>query len=153
MKKIKLTQGKYAIVDDKDFEYLNQFKWSFSGRYAQRVSRGKHIYMHRLILDFPSGVDIDHINCDKLDNRKSNLRVCTRSQNNANLPKPSHNTSGYKGVSWDKRACKWVARLNKDGKLRFSKHFDNKLDAAKAYNEKITEMFGSFAKLNNIKEI
>jgi hypothetical protein len=155
-KTIELSNGKTAIVDDIDFPTLNKYKWSFHGKYAHRVEiiggKQKHIYMHRDIMAFPVGCDIDHINGNKLDNRKSNLRICTRSQNNANMGKPSNNTSGYKGVSWDKRANKWVARLNSNGKLQWSKHFDNKIDAAKAYNSVILEVFGQFAKLNNIKE-
>lgn len=156
-KLIELSNNKVAIVDDNVFDSLSVYKWSFNGRYAHRSKwlkggKTKHFYMHRDIMSPPDGYDTDHVNGNKLDNRKCNLRVCTRSQNNANMGKPSHNTSGYRGVSWDKRANKWLAKLTCDSKAILSKHFDNKMDAVNAYNLAMINVFGSFAKLNNIKE-
>ncbi len=158
-KTIPLTQGKVAIVSNEDYEYLSQWKWSFHGKYAHRsewIKGGKgkqiHHYMHRQLMNVPKGLDTDHINGDKLDNRRENLRVCSRSQNNANMTKPSHNTSGFRGVSWDKRAKKWQARINKNGKLQYCARFEDKLSAAKAYNDKFFELYGNYAKLNIIKE-
>jgi len=94
MKEIKLTQGKFAIVDDADYNWLNQWKW-----YAKICSNGKRIYvarfqringkpttiyMHRIITNCPEDKEVDHINGDSLDNRRKNLRIVTRSENSNN---------------------------------------------------------------------
>ena len=88
MKAILLTQGKCAIVDNQDFNFINRWKWYFSGRYAVRGvwidKKVKIVRMHRVLLNIPSNKECDHINGDKLDNRRSNLRVCTRSDNGKN---------------------------------------------------------------------
>ena len=117
MKKIKLSKGKVALVDNEDYIWLNQWKWHFmAGGYAMRHLRisedknSKLIYMHRQILNTPKGLESDHINRNKLDNRKENLRVATRSQNNMNRKKRINCTSKYKGVSWHKQRKKWQAR-------------------------------------------
>jgi len=97
------------MVDDEDYEYINRWKWYiFKGTntfYATRTLprvNGKHlnINMHRVILQTPDGMYVDHINGNGLDNRGVNLRNCTRSQNQHNRGKSRNNTSGYKGVSW-----------------------------------------------------
>jgi hypothetical protein len=106
MKKIELTQGKYTLVDDKDFEWLNQWKWcySFYG-YAIRNKNWKNgkpqglIYMHRLINNTPNGLHTDHINRNKLDNRRENLRSATDTQNAINKGLRKDNTSKIIGVS------------------------------------------------------
>ena len=134
MKKILLTKGKYALVDNEDFDWLNQWKWSFDGRYVQRVSKGKHIRMHRLIMNFPIE-DIDHINRNKLDNRRKNLRTVTRTLNLFNKPKQSNNTSGFKGVSWYKRDKRWVAFISKDYKRINLGYFTDAFKASLARKE------------------
>ena len=113
---IPLTQGKSAIVSDSDFEYLNQFKWCISPNgYAIRniIVNGKKTQerMHRVIAKIPLGKFTDHINGDKLDNRNFNLRIATKSQNAANAKLQINNTSGFRGVSWDKRCFKWYAYI------------------------------------------
>lgn len=113
-KKIKLTQGKYAIVDNDDFDKLNQWKWWVDYRgYAVRDVGGrknkKRILMHRLINNTPKGLSTDHINRNKLDNRRKNLRTVNQSQNLFNTGLPKNNTSGYKGIQWYKN--RWVARI------------------------------------------
>lgn len=115
-KKIKLTQGKYALVDNEDFQFLDQWKWFFDLRdgYA-RTNSGK-ILMHRLINGTPKGFITDHINRNKLDNRKENLRTVDKSLNAFNTGLWKHNKSGFKGVSWDKLNQKWRASINKNGK-------------------------------------
>ena len=115
-KTILLTKGMVATVDDEDYDYLNQFKWCFSGNYAVHRnyptgSKPKMIKMHRLINKTPDGFDTDHINRNKLDNRKSNLRTVTRSQNASNMGIKSNNTSGYRGIHWDKSRNKWMVFL------------------------------------------
>jgi len=98
MRTIKLTQGKFAIVDDCDFEWLNQWKWHYSAGYVVSKMGGKNIYLHRFILQTPPKMDTDHINHNKLDNRRKNLRVATRSQNKQNTLISRANKSGFKGV-------------------------------------------------------
>ena len=130
MKKIKLTQNKYAIVDD-DYEWLNQFKWHFSKGYAARSVGGrknkKYVWMHRLINNTPKDLFTDHINRNKLDNRKCNLRSVNKSQNGLNREKPKNNTSGYKGVYWDSYTNKWRGELRIYGKrIRFGRFINIK---------------------------
>lgn len=121
MKKIKLSQGKFVILDDSDFEYLNQWGWYFMpiGYAGRNMKIGKTktvIYMHREIIKTPTGFVTDHINRDKLDNRRSNLRIVTRSQNGINTGLQSNNVSGYKGVSWHKKHKLWHTRIKKQNK-------------------------------------
>jgi len=116
MKQIKLTQGKYALVADADFEYLNQFHWSIDGSgYPQRANKTpkgwRPIRMHRDILKLKDGEIGDHINRNKLDNQLNNLRKCTPRVNVINRPISKNNTSGYKGVNWDKWSSKWRAEI------------------------------------------
>src|SRR4051812_35760807 len=103
MKYITLTQNKQAIVDDEDYEWLKQWKWTFDGRYAQRnlYANGgkKKLYMHRLIMGANKRQLIDHINQDRLDNQRNNLRFANKSVNGFNRGLPNNNTSGFKGVT------------------------------------------------------
>lgn len=152
---ISITQGKYALVDDEDFEYVNQFKWQYHYKgYAVstfgKSPNRKNVKMHRLIINAPDHLQVDHINGNKLDNRKSNLRLCTNSENQRNTGKKSTNTSGYKGVSWKKGNSKFAAQIQVEGKNKHIGYFHNPVDAAKAYNQKAIEYFGEFALLNEV---
>lgn len=122
MKRIKLTKGKYALVDDEDFEYLNQFKWCFNGYAIRRVKIAKHVYkvifIHRIVNNIPDGFEGDHINHDKLDNRRSNLRTVTHKQNTRN-PGLRKNSSGTLGVSWIKDRQKWLATIATNRKTKY----------------------------------
>lgn len=154
MKEIPLTRGAVAIVDNDDFEYLNQFRWYLNSEgYAVRDKRsgGKRtrIRMHREIIKTPDGMDTDHINNNRLDNRKENLRTCSRAENICNSLIRKDNTSGYKGVSYFKPAKKWKMQITMNGKS-ICKYFDNPKDAAIAYNDAATKYFGKFANLNKI---
>ncbi len=153
-KKIPLTQGKYTIVDDEDYEWLNQFKWyAVRGRstfYAQRMLKRKCLRMHREIMNAPLGKEVDHRNRDGLDNQRANLRVCTHQQNIFNHIKQKKATSRHKGVSWNKRERKWIARIGHNKQRMYLGYFNNEDEAARAYNEKVTELFGEFARPNNI---
>lgn len=157
MKRIKLTQGKYALVDDADFEYLNKFKWCInnSGYAVRRVGgrKAKLTIMHRVLMGAQEGQEVDHANRDKLDNRMSNLRFVTRAQNIANTPLSKRNTSGFKGVHWNKAKGKWQIRIGFEGKVVSLGYHNNKVEAAKRYNEKALELYGNHAWLNPIKEI
>jgi AP2 domain. len=151
-KEIKLTQGMVAIVDDEWFDYLNQFKWQATKMKNGKWYASRVVKMHREIAGViaiqPTKVDVDHRNQNGLDNRVENLRVGTRSQNMSNTKKYSTNTSGYKGVMWSKRQSKWIAQIKYHGKLFHLGVFDNKIDAARAYDAAATDKFGEFAGLN-----
>ncbi len=152
MNYIKLTQGYETIVDDEDYEYLNQFKWYFS-RQGYAVRNGKkhsRITLHRVITNCPNNLHVDHINCNKLDNRKCNLRICNQSQNNRNTLKYKNKSSKYKGVS-KASPNRWRAQIKLNYKKFHLGYFEIEEDAARAYNEKAKELFGEFANLNEIK--
>lgn len=150
MKKIKLTQNKFVLVDDEDFEYLNQWKWQFGGRrYAVRtINHSQKIYMHRQIMNPPKNMEIDHINGNELDNRKENLRFANRRQNQLNAKPHKGSISGYKGVYLKKLNTekKWVVYIQQ----KYIGSFVNKINAAKAYNQAAIKYFGEFARLNTI---
>lgn len=137
MKTIQLTQNKITIIDDEDFELISQYKWYYGNRYALSGSKikGKQctVYMHRLVMNAQEGDEVDHINLDKLDNRKLNLRFCTRSGNMQNSKKHKNNTSGHKGVYWNKYAKKWRAQIVLNYKLIYLGYFKNIEDAVDAY--------------------
>lgn len=112
MKKIKLTQGFEAIVDDSDFEWLSQWKWFYEKGYAKTWIKGKRILMHRWILSPAKYFVTDHINFNKLDNREKNLRIVTRAENNIHREKYKINKTGYKGVKYRKGLSKpFMARI------------------------------------------
>jgi hypothetical protein len=151
MKEIELTNGKVAIVDDEDYEWLSQWKWLCTHKgYAARCVRIKNgnpitVYMHREIIGPPDGMFTDHINHDKLDNRRENLRVCTMSQNNANIPKRKNNSSGRKGVYWREDAKKWIAQISPGGTRINLGYFSDINDASCAYKNAAEKYFGDFA--------
>lgn len=159
MKQIPLTQGKFALVDDEDFEFLNQFKWQaanfrgvfYASRKINKNGKWGNVFMHRQILGLTDPkVQTDHINGDGLDNQRSNLRACTHSQNQRNKGKYKQNTSGFKGCSWYKRLKKWRVQITVNGKDINVGYFNSKDAAAHAYNEKAKEFHGEFARLNEI---
>jgi hypothetical protein len=156
MKEIQLTQGKTAIVDDEDFEYLNQWKWyakhnkyTYYAMRDERINKIKNtVRMHRLILDVPQGLFIDHINHNGFDNRKENLRICTHSQNSMNCKKRENSFSIYKGVTFNKILNNWRATITLNNKQIQIGGFSIAEEAAMAYNQKAVELFGEFAYLN-----
>jgi len=155
MKEIPLTQGKVAIVDDEDFEELNQHKWCLSGdgKYARRcIGNNIGIYMHSVIVNTPKGMETDHINHNTLDNQRENLRVCTGSQNMKNRDKQNNNTSGYKGVTYitnkTKRVKRWLAQTMEKRKHIVIGYFNTAEEAALAYDKYALENHGEFAITN-----
>lgn len=156
-KQIPLTQGRFALVDDEDFEHLNKWNWFFNNGYAKRVKcrekidekyKQVQVLMHRVINQTPDGFETDHIDGDKLNNQKYNLRTATRSQNSMNSigKKRYSSSSKYKGV--DFHQGKWRAVIRGFKKQIYIGHFSEEIEAAKAYNKKAIDLFGKFAKLN-----
>lgn len=158
MRAIELTKGRVTVVDDEDFEVLAQWRWHLGGSgYAARTRRiggrkTEKVLMHRVIMGNPEGMHIDHINGDPLDNRRSNLRIVTRFQNEQNRGKNKNNTSGYKGVTFSKKEQKWVAQITANGKSYRAGCHASPEAAAQAYNEAATRLHGEFATLNKIPQ-
>ncbi len=155
MKKIKLTNGKYALVDDKDFEYLSQWKWKaldnehtwYAYRQGKENGINKRIYMHRVITNCPKGLVVDHIKHNGLDNQRKNIRICSVSDNSRN--KRHKNKSGYKGVRYrENRENPFNPKIFLDGKEIGLGHYKDAKDAARIYDYKAKELFGEFAYLN-----
>ena len=151
-KEIPLTRGKVAIVDDDDFERMSKLKWKArrdrTGTwYAERNTGDQKfngIGMHRMILDTAAPF-IDHRNGDGLDNRRENLRPATHSQNQANRRRLPTNTSGYKGVTWNKKSAKWQAGIKVDGRSFHLGLHDTAQAAGDAYAAAAVRHFGEFA--------
>jgi hypothetical protein len=145
-KKIYLLDDVYALVDDEDYEWLSTYTWYYhSAGYAMTENS---VLMHRMILNSPKGIFTDHVNRNRLDNRKSNLRMCTVSENNKNKGMRSDNKSGYKGVHWDKRNKKWRARIVLDKKSIHLGLFSSIEYAVKAYDEASPKYHKEFSSPN-----
>jgi len=145
-----LTQGKYTIVDNDDYEFLNQFKWYYSTSgtgYAIGLVNNKRTPMHRLLMNEPDGKHIDHANGNGLDNSKKNLRICTAAQNQHNKRMLKNNKSGYKGVYKCNTRNRWVAQFRGENILK-RKHCRTLEQAAKCYDDWAEEFAGEFAKTN-----
>lgn len=150
MKEIQLTQNRIALVSNEDYEYLNQFPWCVAGPgYPQTGQLGKK-YMHQVIMNPSKGFTVDHIDGNKFNNQRNNLRVCTSFQNSKNHLIHKANTSGYKGVSWMKNKKRWRAYIKLNYKQIWLGLFDTREEAAKAYNQAALKYFGEFARLNII---
>lgn len=149
MQKIFVKPNSYALVDDGDYHLLSGFKWHLRGikkQYASGRVFGKDCYMHRIIMGTPVGMETDHINGDPLDNRRSNLRVCTPRQNQANSVLRNTNKTGYKGVRL--HGSKWVARIRHEGGVaKILGSFDSKEEAAEAYRAAAIEQYGEFVRI------
>jgi hypothetical protein len=198
----------YMLVDDEDYEMIMEAPWSYtktgklrkqsgkwrlfqptpnlkygvtySGPYTDRSNGRSQAFVHRLIMGFPEGMDVDHINGNALDNRRENLRVCTRSQNAMNKKLRSDSTTGYKGVYKCKPTVqrkKYVSKKTGEvtyhewtnnyknkpyvtrvgipgtsGKKKTVGYFATAEEAAQAYNDYVIKEYGKFAYLNEIKE-
>ena len=141
-------------IDKEDLRLIQAYKWFNAGRYpiAHVYKKGKRIslYMHKLIINCPEGMEVDHINGDGFDNRKSNLRLATRQQNSYNQKRNTLNSSGYKGVGWYKARNKWRATIYHNNKCKYLGLFETKEEAAKRYNQQAKLLFGEFARLNSV---
>ena len=155
MKKIKTSQGHVVIVDDIDYPSVFLYKWQSKKRgktyYAVRqiCIEGKpvEIALHRQILCAQKGQHIDHINHNGLDNRRANLRFCTRSQNMGNMLK-QNGSSQYKGVTWKKDSHRWAAQIQCQKQKLHLGYYKREVDAAIAYDQAALNYFGSFAFIN-----
>lgn len=145
MKKIKLTNRKYALVDDEDFVWLDKLKWYCGGRYAKRGNPS--VYMHRLIMRAKKGIEVDHKNGNGLDNRKSNLRLCSQTENTRNSKISKRNSSGFKGVRLHKKNGKWRASIMANSKPISLGYFNTKEQAALAYAEASKKYHLEFSRL------
>jgi len=158
MKQIPLSQGKFALVDDEDYERVNQYKWCInSNGYAvtsYRDSNGKRkaMKMHRFILNLNKGDSlVDHRDTIRINNQKYNLRVASFVENLRNQKINKNNKSGFKGVRLHKPSSLYIAQIGINGKQKHIGYFKCPVEAAKAYNEAAIKYFGEFAQLNEIK--
>lgn len=143
-----VSNGKSFLIDKDDYEVVNKINWTVS---KNNVVASKNYLLHRYLLNIKDkSLVIDHINHNPKDNRKSNLRICTAHQNAMNCSIPINNTSGYKGVSWSKQHSKWISYIKYKYKKIHIGLFNNKIDAAIAYNDMAKKLFGQFACLNKI---
>ena len=151
MKTIALPKGLVALVDDEDFEWLSQSHWGLqwsSGKFyasyqRKKKGRAKTVLMHRLIIGAEKGQQVDHQNGQTLDNQRKNLRLCNASQNVANSRRNRNNTSGFKGVSANRK--RWKAQIGSldCGTFKHLGTFDTKEEAALAYDAEATSRYGS----------
>lgn len=142
-----------TVVDNDVYEWASKIDWRIKdGNYFFFQKGSKRFYLHRLIANTPEGFVTDHINGDTLDNLKSNLRVTSNRENLFNFGIRCDNTSGYRGVWFRKSINRWVAEIKKDGKKYHLGSYKTAEEAATVYNEKAKEVFGKYARLNNIKK-
>jgi hypothetical protein len=156
-RRIYLSEDAWTILDQQDYYRFGCFKWEISGNdnkfYAVRnvkagSSRTTTVRLHRLILNAPQDLVVDHINGDSLDNRRANLRLATHSQNCCNKKKRENTSSRFMGVCFEKSKNKWCVRIRHSGKRIWLGRFDSEIDAAKAYDEAAKKYHGEFARLN-----
>jgi hypothetical protein len=145
---VNLSKDMMARVSGIDYALLQKHKWCVSNGYAASRIDGHLVYMHRLILNAPAGVGIDHIDGDKLNNERGNLRLATQRQNMRNQPRHRQGTSGYKGVSLRNDTGKYAAHITVDYKKLSLGCYADPVVAARAYDEAARLHFGEFARLN-----
>jgi len=148
--------GYEVLIDDEDYEKVKAIDWytlAWKGKVYFRIQKyagnykRKTTFLHRVIINAPSGMEVDHINGNTLDNRKANLRVCKHSENTKNR-KLNRNKTGYKGVCFRKDRRKYTARIRKDGKLYFLGYFSTPEEAYAAYCEASKKYHGEFGRIS-----
>lgn len=135
-----------AIIDLEDVKKVKGYKWAYSYGYARNAK--KRVLLHRLIINCPDDMVVDHINRNPLDNRKENLRICTQQQNSMNRSVQSNNTSGVVGVTWDKSRNKWMAQIKINQKHKTLGHYENIEDAIEARKQAEILYFGDYRNNN-----
>lgn len=151
--RIRLNRGDTLIIDERDYLSINKYSWTSNNGYVFRTKfdngSAKRIYIHRHLTKAPDGMVVDHINGNPLDNRRSNLRVCTHKENSRNRKKPNSGLlSKFKGVR--PRENGFEANVSTEGKTYYVGTFSSEIEAAIAYNQKATKLFGEYAMLNEI---
>ena len=148
---IHMKRGKECIISTSTIEIVRPYTWCVEGTgYVMSRSSGIAVKIHRLITSAKKGIYVDHIDGNPLNNRLENLRTCFKQQNEFNTKRRSDNTSGYKGVCFDSKRALFRAYITKDGKQYHLGYFITKEEAAYAYNKMAVELFGDFARLNEI---
>lgn len=164
MRRIKLTQGQFALIDDIDFERISQYKWhavKASNKHSWYANTniwikkdGKKIRyslrMHRFLLNTPKGKVVDHINGNGLDNRRENIRICDQKNNVCNAIAHRNSISKYRGVSL--QSGKWKVQIQINKKKIHLGYFDSEEEAAQVYNKAAKKYHGEFARLNKVEE-
>jgi hypothetical protein len=146
------ADGKSFIFDLEDYDFIKGFTWRLDCQnYVKTSIDGKTVALHRLLLQPALGKEIDHINLDPTDNRRRNLRLATRQENERNKSLSKANTSGYKGVHWHKHRNKWRAMIKVNQKSIHLGLFEEVDEAAEVYNAAAKKYFGEYAWLNPIK--
>lgn len=156
---LRLTNSdRVAVIDDIDAHWISQREWALDGRgyvvcylFGRRNASPKSVQLHRLITLAPDTMTVDHWDRDTLNNRRSNLRVATQSQQNANRAK-FKGASQYKGVFRRRDGLKWCAQVSWKGWRYSLGSFEDEVDAARAYNYAATKLMGDFARLNEVSE-
>jgi hypothetical protein len=153
MKRIPLTRGLFAQVDDEDYEELSRTKWSLlvsgsGGKYGTNFALG---LLHRHIMGAPEGSVVDHRNGDGLDCRRENMRICSSAENSRNRKRRVDCSSGFKGVCYRPRLGRWVAEIHAHGHRHYLGVFSTPEGAAAAYDAKAIELHGEFAKTNEVR--
>ena len=155
MRTISLTQNKVALVDDADYEWLSQRKWWANQHHSTFYAAQGAELMHRAILGLQPGDkrQCDHRDGNGLNNQRSNLRICTQTQNIRSQRKRKNTTSRYKGIYWHCRDCKWCSRIRVNNNLIWLGYFNSEIEAAKVYDAAAIEHHGEFALTNKALEL
>lgn len=157
MKKIILNQGKQAIVNEGDYYELSKHHWSYK-KEDQSGNEGVYCYsigkwLHNFLTNCPKNKVVHHINGNRLDNRRENLVVLTRSQFESTKSSLKSNRHGIKGVSWNRRKRKWHVKISVNNRQIYLGSFDNAVVAAMKYNEAALKYHGEYAYLNDLENI
>jgi len=148
-----LTRGQATLVDDADGDWLRQWRWllvgnGYAGRFVRSGGTSRLVYLHRLLLDAGPDQRVDHINGDRLDNRRDNLRLVSHRQNQQNRRPSTDTSSGRKGVTWHARIHKWHVRITVDGQRLHLGYYADLETASRLYDAAARLFFGDYARPN-----